>query len=154
VLRKLAASALLSVSVATVYVLLRGTPAVGTPEASPNTIDANRPALITVTIRIPESRFKRNSVDLVRVDRSGHVLSEVEMRDEDGENADAIVGHRFFLRMRDDGTKGDAVANDGVFTRRIMLKESSGPLYFEVHASFSGIERPVRSEPFAVGVRP
>jgi hypothetical protein len=74
------------------------------------------------------------------------------MIDEDGTNTDAVAGHRFFLRMRDDGTKGDGVAGDGVFTRRVMLKESSGPVYFEVHASFAEVERPVRSAPFAVNV--
>ena len=73
--------------------------------------------------------------------------------DEDGTNTDAVGGHRFFLRMRDDGTTGDAVASDRVFTRRLVLKESSGPVYFEVHASFAKVEPPVRSAPLAVDVR-
>jgi len=74
------------------------------------------------------------------------------MLDEDGTNIDAVAGHQFFLRVRDDGTKGDAVANDGVFTRRVMLKESSGSVDLEVRANFAKVERPVRSAVFAVDV--
>jgi hypothetical protein len=153
VFKKLAVSATISLSIAATYVLSRGTPIVGTSEVNPNIIEANKPSLVTVTIRIPDSEFSVYGVDLLRVDGQGDVLSEIEMSDEDGTNTDAVPGHRFFLRMRDDGTRGDPVASDRVFTRRAMLKESSGPVYFEVHASFAKVERPVRSAPFAVNVR-
>jgi hypothetical protein len=152
VFKKLVISIVLLLTIAATYVLSRGTPRVATPEIAPNTIEANKPALVTVTVRISDSACKAHGVDLVRVDAHGSVLSETEIIDEDGTNTDAVAGHRFFLRMRDDGTNGDAVASDGVFTRRVMLKGSSGPVYFEVHASFSKVERPVRSAPFAVNV--
>jgi hypothetical protein len=139
-------------TIAATYVLWRGTPTVATTEIVPNTIESDIPALVTVTVRIQDPAFNVYGVDLVRVDAHSAVLSETEMIDEDGTNTDAVAGHRFFLRMRDDGTKGDGVAGDGVFTRRVMLKESSGPVYFEVHASFAEVERPVRSAPFAVNV--
>ena len=119
---------------------------------STHTIEANKPAVVTVTVRIQDPAFNAYRVDLVRVDAQAAVLSDTEMTDEDGTNTDAVAGHRFSLRMRDDGTKGDAVASDGVFTRRVVLKESSGPVYFEVRASFAKVERPIRSAPFAVNV--
>jgi hypothetical protein len=150
--KKLVFSVVISLTIATTYVLMRGTPTVSTPEVAPNTVEANKPVLVTVTVRIQDPAFHVYGVDLVRVDAHAAVLSETEMVDEDGTNTDAVAGHRFFLRMRDDGTKGDAVASDGVFTRRVVLKESSGPVYFEVHASFAKVERPVRSAPFAVNV--
>src|SRR5437773_1701563 len=150
--KKLVVSVVISLTIAATYVLWRGTPTVTTPEIAPNTVEANKPALVTVTVRLQDPAFNVYGVDLVRVDAHAAVLSETEMIDEDGTNTDAGAGHRFFLRMRDDGTKGDAVASDGVFTRRVLLKESSGPVYFEVHASFAKVERPVRSAPLAVNV--
>jgi len=152
VLKKLALSGLISLAIATTYVLWRGTPTLATPEITPNTIKANEPTLVTITVRIQDPAFNVYNVDLVRVDAHALTLSETEMVDEDGTNTDAVAGHQFFLRMRDDGIKGDAVAGDGVFTRRVMLKESSGPVFFEVHASFARVERPVRSVPVAVNV--
>jgi len=134
------------------YVLWRGTPTVPALDVAPKAIQANKPAIVSVTVPIQDPAFNAYSADLVRVDAQARVLSDIEMTDEDGTNTDAIAGHRFFLRMRDDGTKGDAVAGDRVFTRRVTLKESSGPVYFEVRASFVKVERPVRSAPFAVNV--
>ena len=150
--KKLVSSVVISLTIAATYVLWRGTPTVATPEIAPNIIEANKLALVTVTVRIQDPAFNVYGVDLIRVDGHAAVLSETEMIDEDGTNTDAVADHRFFLRMRDDGTKGDAVAGDGVFTRRVVLKESSGPVYFEVHASFAKVERPVRSALFAVNV--
>jgi hypothetical protein len=153
VLKKLIISGLCSFAVAATYVLWRGTPTtLATPEIAPNTIKANEPTLVTVTVRIHDPAFTVHSVDLVRVDAHAVALPETEMLDEDGTNTDAVPDHQFFLRMRDDGTKGDVVADDGVFTRRVLLKESSGPVYFQILASFAKVERPVRSAPFAVNV--
>jgi hypothetical protein len=152
VFKKLVISVVISLTIAATYVLWKGTPTVATPEISPNTIEANRPALVTVTVRIQDPAFNVYGVDLVRVDAHAAVLSETEMIGDDATNTDAVAGHRFFLRMRDDGRKGDAIAGDSVFTRRVVLKESSGPVYFEVLASFAKVERPVRSAPFAVNV--
>ena len=150
--KKLVISVVVSLTIAATYVLWRGTPTVATPEMTPNTIQADKPGLVTVTVRIQDPVFNANSVALVRVNAQAAVLSETEMTDEDGTNTDAVAGHGFFLLMRDDGTKGDAVASDGVFTRRVVLKESSGPVYFEVQASFAEVERKVRSALFAVNV--
>jgi hypothetical protein len=152
VFKKLVIAVVIALTIAAAYVLRRGTPIVVTPEIAPNTIEANKPTLVAVTVRIQDPAFDCYGVDLVRVDAHGAVLSKTEMIDEDATNADAVAGHRFFLQMRDDGTKGDALASDGVFTRRVMLKESSGPVYFAVLASFANVVRPVRSAPFAVNV--
>jgi len=151
--KKLVISIVISLAIAATYVLWRGTPTVAAAEVAPDTIEANKPGLVTVTVRIQDAAFNVHGVDLLRVDAHAAVLLETEMVDEDGTNTDAVAGHRFFLRMRDDGTKGDAVAGDRVFTRRVSLKESSGPVYFEAHASFANVERPARSAPFAVNVR-
>jgi hypothetical protein len=152
--KKLVISAMVTLTIATIYVLSRGTPTVGTPKASPEVVGARTPTLVTVIIRITDDKLMTPSVTLVRLDANGDVVSDVEMLDEDGANDDAVAGHRFFLRMRDDGTKGDAVAGDRVLTQRMKLNEAAAQrVYFEVHASFAGVERPVRSEPFAVDVR-
>jgi len=121
VLKKVVASGVISLTVAATYVLLRGTPTVATPEIVPTTIKANEPTLVVVTARIQDSAFKVYNVDLIRVDAHAVALPDVVMLDEDRSNTDAIAGHQFFLRMKDDGTKGDAVARDGVFTRHVLL---------------------------------
>ena len=152
-LRKLVTCMIVSLSVATVYVAARGTPRIDVPHVSPLVVQAYNPAVVTVTMRIPDAKFGVYSVHLLRVDRRGDVLPKIEMTDEDGTNTDAPQNYRFFLVMRDDGTKGDAVANDRVFTRRVTVNEPSGPVHFEVKVNFKGVERPVRSAPFAVEVR-
>lgn len=151
--RKLIVSGLCWLAIGAAYVLWRGTPAaLATPEVVSNTIKADEPTVVTVTVRIQDPAFTVYSVDLIRVDAHGVALPDTEMRDENGTNTDVVAGHQFFLRMWDDGTRGDATANDGVFTRRVLLKEPSARLYFEVHASFAKVERPVRSAPFVVDV--
>jgi hypothetical protein len=152
-LKKLSVSMAISLTVATAYVLLKGTPPTPTVEIEPNTIEANKPAVVTFTVRLQDPAFKARSVDLIRVDANAHVLSDVVMLDEDGTNAEVVPGHQFFMVMKDDGTKGDRIANDSVFTRRVMLNEPNGPIYFEVDAAFARASRPVRSAPFAVNVK-
>jgi hypothetical protein len=153
VLRKLLISMVVSLSVATVNVVIRGTPTMGIPDVTPRIVSADRPSVVTITLRIPDSKFTASSVDLTRVDERGDVLPQVEMKDEEGTNNDAVPGHQFFLVLRDDGTKGDLVAHDRVYTRRVTMKEPAGPVYFQVRASFKDVERPLRSAPFAVDVR-
>jgi hypothetical protein len=114
VLKKVVASGVISLTVAAAYVLWRGTPSLATPEIAPTTIKPNEPTLVTVTVRIQDRAFKVYNVDLVRVDAHGVQLPDVVMIDEDGTNTDAVIGHQFFLRMKDDATKGDAIAGDGV----------------------------------------
>jgi hypothetical protein len=159
--RKLAWSALISLSVAAAYVLWRGTPSAPRAEVIPDRFDRGKATVVTVTVQTNDARFKASRVGLVRVDAHARVLSDTVMVDEDGTNTDAVPGHRFFLTMRDDGTKGDRVANDGIFTRRVTLNESSGPVYFEAqaafertsrHAPFDRPSRPVRSPLIAVQV--
>jgi hypothetical protein len=154
VVKKLVISAVVTLTMATVYVLSRGTPTVGTPEVNPTVLRVGTRTLVTVITRIADGKLVTSSVTLVRLNANGNVLSDVEMLDEDGANDDAVSGHRFFLRMRDDGRKGDSVAGDRIFTRRVELTEAAAQrIYFEVHASFAGVERPVRSEPFGVDIR-
>lgn len=141
----------MSLTVATAYVLWRGTPVSPTAEVDPDRIEAGKVTVVTVTVQTNDSRFKAYDVGLIRVDAHAAVLVDTVMVDEDGTNTDAVPGHQFFLTMRDDGTKGDRVANDGVFTRRVTLNESSGPVYFEAGAAF---ERTPRHAPFDTRSRP
>ena len=82
--KKLLSSVVISLTIAATYVLWRGTPTVVTPEIAPNIIEANKLALVTVTVRIQDPAFSVYGVDLVRVDAHAAVLSEIEMIDKDG----------------------------------------------------------------------
>jgi RHS repeat-associated protein len=97
------------------------TPTVGTPVAQPSTIVVNQTTLVTVTSQItaPSSNpVVPGSVKLERVDSRGKVL--------------ATLG-----TMVDNGTQGDAVAGDGIFTLRVTFTEPTpGTVRLQVSATF------------------
>src|SRR5437870_1192197 len=75
-------------------------PTVGTPVAQPSTIVVNQATLLTVTSRIttsPDNPVVPASVKLERVDATGAIVANLGT-------------------MYDNGTHGDVVAGDGIFT--------------------------------------
>ena len=96
-------------------------PTVGTPVAQPSTLAVNYATLLTVTSRIttsPGNPVVPASVKLESVDANGAVL--------------ATLG-----TMYDDGTHGDMVAGDGIFTVQVGVTETApGAPRLQVAATF------------------
>jgi hypothetical protein len=96
-------------------------PTVGTPVVTPPRIHVNQATLLTVTSRIITDATHSvvpDSVKLESLDTDGHMLKNLGT-------------------MYDDGTHGDAVAGDGVFTLQVTLLESTpGTLRLQVAATF------------------
>jgi PKD domain len=96
-------------------------PTVGTPVVTPPRLHINQATLLTVTSRITTdvtNPVVPDSVKLESLDADSHML----------ENLGTIY---------DDGTHGDAVAGDGVFTLQVTLLESTlGTLRLRVAATF------------------
>jgi len=97
------------------------TPTVGTPVAQPSTLVVNRMTRLTVTSQItapPTNPVVPASVRLERPDERGKILDNLGM-------------------MSDDGTQGDTVAGDGIFTLRVDFSEPApGTLRLQVSATF------------------
>lgn len=151
--RKLLICMILSLSAATVYVAARGTPRVGPLVISRGIAAAGQPAPSVVAIAIPESKFTVASVWLTRIDATGAVLSSLELDDEElmGPEPSSSCYYRYYWQpMTDDGSHGDAVANDYVFTRRLRLHPPLRSVRLQVEVSFKGVEHRVRLPPFVV----
>lgn len=100
-------------------------PSVGPPVTSPAIVPVGQPTQLTVTSQITtgpnDPPVIPTGVNLLRVNASNKVI--------------AILG-----TMRDDGTNGDAVAGDLVFTLRLTEMESTpGELRLRVSAPFQGV---------------
>lgn len=99
------------------------TPSVGAPVVAPPTIPVGHPTLLTVTSRItssPSTPVVPASVKLFRVDDRTKILVNLGT-------------------MLDDGTNGDAVARDGIFTLQVSVTEPApGELRLQVEATFRG----------------
>jgi len=99
-------------------------PTVGTPVVQPATLHVNQLTRLTVVSRItssPDHAVLPASVKLQRVDANGTII--------------ATLGTG--TTMYDDGTHGDAVAGDGLFTVQVSLLEATpGTLRLQVAATF------------------
>jgi len=141
----------ISLGAASVYVAARGTPRVGTPVVTPDTAAAGHVAAALVSVAIPESKFIVASVWLTRIDAQGSVLSSYELDEEEPIQPSSICYYRYYWQpMKDDGSHGDAVANDRVFTRRVRLHPPLQNVRLRVEVSFKGVEHRVRAAPFVV----
>lgn len=101
------------------------------PMVSPDVIIIGQATALLVTTRAVDPSFVPLSVNLLRVDNTGRVI--------------AIVG-----AMHDDGTDGDAIAQDGVFTLQFTVTEpAAGELRLVASAAFPRALRRVLS-PMAV----
>jgi hypothetical protein len=111
-------------------------PTFGQLIASPPNFVFNTPTTVTFTTRIDTPTVNPTTVELLRVDATGNLLSRVG-------------------RMNDNGKGGDAISDDRVFTIRVALNEPGiGKVYFRVTASFRGNTQNTLSSLIAVDVDP
>jgi hypothetical protein len=109
-------------------------PTVGPAAATPTVIAVNTPTQVTVTVQITDPTLLPGGVNLLRLDSTGKTI--------------AIIG-----LMYDDGTHGDAVAGDRVFSRTITLNEpTTGTAYFEASAAFKGVLKRTLSSPITLSI--
>jgi len=91
--------------------------AIGGTLASPTTAVVEQTSVVTVSASITDPAVIAGSINLLRLDSAGNPT---------------VVGI-----LHDDGTAGDAVAGDGVFTYQATLNESAvGQIHFQVSAAF------------------
>ena len=117
----------------------------------PCTLFAEKPS-IDSTKMDPSTIFARKSMKVVFsahvADRPSHVPSKVRLL-----RLQAAGNEREVSVMRDDGTQGDLVKNDGTYACTFTMKEPiAGLLSFTVEAAYSDSPEPVRSRPFFVNV--
>ena len=113
-------------------------PTVGAPVASPAMISVGQPSEVTVTSRITtgpgDPPVIATSVYLQRLDASNKVITTLGT-------------------MRDDGSAGDGLAGDGVFTLRVTLNEpGAGEVLMRVSAAFRRLLRRLYSPPLLVPI--
>jgi len=109
------------------------TPTVGGLVPDPATIQTRASTPVKVTIAIPDPRVITTGVFLQRL------------------NADGTITNLGV--MRDDGTNGDAVSGDRIFTlTRTFNEPQTGTIRLRASAAFLGIVRRVVSEVLTVGV--
>ena len=104
---------------------LSATPALNVVSASPNIIPSNASTAITITARITDSTLIPNSVNLLQVGPQGSTT---------------ILG-----QLRDDGSEGDAVAGDHIYTIVHSFAIPTGQIQLQVSAAFAGALRRVLS---------
>jgi hypothetical protein len=120
-------------SVATAKPAATITPAVGTPRATPSLITVNTPTTVTVTVQISPTPIA-NSVNLLRLGATG--------------TQPTILGV-----MHDDGSNGDVVANDGIYTLQIPFNETLvGQIQLQASIAFAGSLKRVLSTPAILAV--
>lgn len=108
--------------------------AIGVTTISPSAIPLNTPTAVTVTATINDPSLIPGSVNLQRLNPITRVFSVVSP-------------------MYDDGTHGDAIAGDGIFTITLAFNEPSPfPVVLRVSAAFRGSLLRVFSSPFNLGV--
>lgn len=105
---------------------------VGETNVSPSVVQTGVATLVTVTSVITDPTLIPGGASLQRLNSSGAVM--------------ATLG-----TLRDDGTAGDAVANDGTYTARVTILESApSTITLRVSAAFRGTLRRVFSAPLSV----
>jgi hypothetical protein len=97
------------------------TAAPGLPTADPAALNAGTSATVRVTNLITDDNVLPAGVNVVRVDAAGRNLSTLG-------------------QMRDDGTNGDLVAGDRVFSGNVAITgASAGPIRVRVSAAIRGV---------------
>ena len=113
------------------------TPTVGTLTATPSsitnfTVDTPTvvPTVVTVTVKITDPGVVAGGVNLLRLNPTGNPT---------------VLGI-----MNDDGLRGDAVANDKIFTLEILSETETSSVRLQVSAAFKGFYKPVLSNIVAI----
>jgi hypothetical protein len=94
-------------------------------KAEPNDIIINQSTVVTIAAQIDaDPSLIKSNIDLRRIDNNGNILEN-------------------FGILYDDGTHGDSVADDNIFTTQIMINENEiKKVYLEVSVVYKGsIER-------------
>lgn len=121
---------------ATAVVWTQSANTVGEVSVTPAFVVANEPSDVLFTARIDSALVIPTGVNLLKVDATGKTL--------------AIAG-----TMRDNGTNGDALAGDKVFSLRVTLNEASvGDTYYRVSAAFRGTLRRELSSSVVIHIDP
>jgi hypothetical protein len=110
------------------------TPSVGDAQVDPNGIFTQTPTQVTFTSRVAvDPKHIPAPVQLLRLQATG--------------------GFQVVSAMWDDGSNGDRVKGDGIYTCTLAMKEpQAGLLSFYVEASYPGMAEPVRSHPMFISV--
>jgi hypothetical protein len=114
---------------------LRAAPPIGPTSVAPSIITANVPTAVTITALITDQSLIASSVNLLRL----------------GSNSSTPT---VIATLRDDGIAGDALANDGVFSRTHTFTERAGTIPLQVSAAFRGHLTRSFSPVISVQVRP
>lgn len=77
---------------------LGATASVGVTAVAPSIIGVNTPTQVTATAQIDDSRLIQTSVNLLRLDAQGNTVANLGAMYDDGTNGDAVVGDRIFSR--------------------------------------------------------
>ncbi|MEQ1871920.1 MAG: hypothetical protein ABL961_18020, partial [Vicinamibacterales bacterium] len=111
----------LAVAVITATVWLRAASTIDAVGATPNRATVGISTAVTITANINDANVIATGVNLLLTDAAGRTLS--------------VAG-----TMKDDGTSGDQVRGDKVFTRVVTVNEAAaGTVYFRVSAPFKGV---------------
>jgi hypothetical protein len=116
-------------------VALRAAPSLGVVQATPTIVARNTQTMVTVTASITDPSLIPGSVNLLRLDASGSAV--------------ATLG-----TLRDDGTSGDLIAGDKIYTGQAILNEAtSGQIRLQISAAFRGMLARVKSSPVPITVQ-
>jgi len=105
------------------------------PTANPDGIFVNEPTLVTITAQLgADPELIPTEVYLLRVDEQGNVIANLG-------------------RLYDDGTHGDELVGDGIFTTQYeFLEDTTGELLLKISASYSAPPTVGYSEVFTIDV--
>lgn len=113
-------------------------PSISAPAVSPAALTVGEAAAVSATTRITSDAANpviATGVNLLRVDATGKVL--------------ATLG-----TMRDDGSAGDAIAGDGMFTLQFVANEpTANEVRLRVSAAFKGLLRRILSDQTILAVQ-
>lgn len=109
-------------------------PPVGLPSVFPSAIAVSVPTDVRISVRIPDPRVIPTSVTLQRLDDTGVVV--------------AVVG-----ALNDNGTLGDVIAGDQIFSLQKTFSESTvGQVRLRISAALRGVLQRVTSPVFVLEV--
>jgi hypothetical protein len=113
---------------------LQGSGVIGSTAITPSSVALNTATEVTITATITDPSLIPGSVNVQRLDPVARVFNVVSL-------------------MYDDGTHGDAVAGDGIYTIRLSFDEPAPfPVVLRVSAAFKGSLLRTFSNPFNLGV--
>lgn len=115
--------------------MLGAAPTMGAIAATPTIVATNTSTTITVSVPITDGSVIPGSVNLLRVDAAGSTVN--------------VIG-----ALKDDGTAGDLVAGDGIYTGQTIINEASaGAVMLQVSAAFRDVLQRVKSAPIQITVQ-